>query len=103
MPFAILRSVGGPEPDAQDCEVQRNIDLTVFAKTIVEANRISNEIHRRIRRRWLEDQNFDQLSEAEQDLPDLYSAGGPLDLVDPDRLLPGVFRSYYVIYDEEEV
>lgn len=95
-PFAIVRSVGGPEEDAQDIEQERRIDVTVFAKSIVEANRLSNDIHRSIRRRHQEAQ------EGETQLPSIFSAGGPLDLVDPDRLLPGVFRSYYVIFAEDD-
>ena len=49
-PFAFLRSVGGPEPDAQVPDAERRLDITVFAATEKDANRISNRIHRYIRR-----------------------------------------------------
>ena len=95
-PFAFLRSVGGPEPDAQDPEAQRRIDVTVFADTEADANRISNRIHRHIRRRHLES------PDAEVKLPSIFSSGGPLDILDDDVKHPGVFRSYYVIYAEQD-
>ena len=95
-PFAFLRSVGGPEEDDQDPEAERRLDITVFAATEKEANRISSLIHRHIRRRSLESQD------EEVCLPSLFSAGGPLDILERDVKLPGVFRSYYLIYDEED-
>ena len=54
-PFAFLRSVGGPEEDAQVPEAERRLDITVFAATEKDANRISNRIHRWIRRGRQED------------------------------------------------
>ena len=106
-PFAVLRSAGGPEPDAQDTEVERRLDLTVFAKSEAEANRISNRIHRFIRLRRHEEKQLEYEEQGargdpgpEVKLPSLFSAGGPLDILDDDVKLPGVFRSYYLIYAE---
>ena len=46
VPFANIRSTGGPEEEAQVPEAERRIDVNVFAKDhIQEANRLSNLIH----------------------------------------------------------
>ena len=110
-PFVFLRSAGGPEPDAQDTEVERRLDVTVFAKSEAEANRISNRIHRFIRLRRHEEKQLEYEAQGAADpdsvievkLPSLFSAGGPLDILDDDVKLPGVFRSYYLIYSEDAV
>ena len=81
-------------------EAERRLDVTVFAKSEQEANRISNRIHRYIRR-GREEQLLDGTI-TEICLPSLFSAGGPIDILERDVKLPGVFRSYYVIYDEDE-
>ncbi len=109
-PFAFLRSIGGSEPDAQDPEAERRLDVTVFAATEADANRISNRIHRHIRRRSQEHREAYELYQGghpdhpvppdDLTLPSLFSAGGPLDILERDLKLPGVFRSYYLIYAE---
>ena len=91
-PFATVRNVGGPEEEAQVPQAQRRIDVNVFAKDTKEANRIMNLIHRAIRQR--------RNQAGALDFPNIFSAGGPLDLVDDDRRLPFVFRPYYVIFGE---
>ena len=108
-PFAFLRSVGGPEPDAQVPDAERRLDVTVFAATEADANRISNRIHRHIRRRSQEHREAYELYQAgggdeppALPLPSLFSAGGPLDVLERDVKLPGVFRSYYLIYAEDD-
>ena len=65
--------------------------LTCLPKDVREANQLSNAIHAAIRRRP---------PGGRINLPNIFSAGGPLDFVDEDRRLPAVFRSYYVIYGE---
>ena len=92
-PYASIRSTGGPEEEAQVPEANRRIDVNVFANDAKDANSLSNLIHAAIRRRVA---SGDEIS-----LPNIFSAGGPLDFVDEDRRLPAVFRSYYVIYGEE--
>ena len=111
-PFAFLRSVGGPEEDAQVPDAERRLDITVFAATEKDANRISNRIHRYIRRGREEQLETDYAAwltgprnpddEPALLLPSLFSAGGPLDILERDVKLPGVFRSYYLIYAEDE-
>ena len=90
-PFVVIRSTGGPEEEAQVPEAERRIDVNVFAKDPQEANRLSNLIHAHIRRRP---------PGGTIQLPNIFSAGGPLDFQDEDRRIPAVFRSYYVIYGE---
>ena len=92
VPFANIRSTGGPEEEAQVPEAERRIDINVFHKSTIEANQLSNLIHAAIRRRVA--------SGGTIALPNIFSAGGPLDFVDEDRRIPAVFRSYYVIYGE---
>ena len=92
-PFVVIRSTGGPEEEAQVPEAERRIDVNVFAKTVPEANELSNLIHAAIRQRP---------ASGTIQLPHVFSAGGPLDFQDEDRRLPAVFRSYYVIYGEAE-
>ena len=72
----------------------------MFAATEKDANRISNQIHRYIRRGRQEPKPDGTVPDVM--LPSLFSAGGPLDILERDLKLPAVFRSYYLIYDEDD-
>ena len=92
IPYASIRSTGGPEAEAQVPEANRRIDVNVFAKDTKEAYRLSDLIHDAIRQH--------RNGSGTIQLPSIFSAGGPLDFQDEDRRLPAVFRGYYVIYGE---
>ena len=90
-PYVSIRSTGGPEEEAQVPEAERRVDINVYAKSVKEANELSNAIHDHLRRRP---------ASATISYRSVFSAGGPLDFVEQERRLPAVFRSYYVIYGE---
>ena len=98
-PFAIIRTVGSAAEDPQYLEAERTVSIVVFADSIKQANEVSNALHWQIRRRHLDNP---QALDGEHTLPGLFSAGGHVDLVDPDRKLPGVARTYDLIFCEDD-
>lgn len=115
-PFAVIRTVSGLSDDPQFPEAERTIDVVIYGDSVKQANEVSNELYWQIRRRYV-DRNYlnppnrdaPQPVHIEKDgqvitfpLPSLFPAGGPFDLVDPDRKLPGVMRSYELTFCEDD-
>ena len=90
-PFAVIRHTGGPEAPAQVPESRQRIDINVYSESVLEANDIQRAIFKHIQSRT-----------GTRDFPSLFSELEPIDLLDDDRRLPYVFRSYYVKYGNDQ-
>ena len=89
-PFIVIRHTGGPEAPAQVPESRQRIDINVY-HTVIDANRIQRAIFQHIQSRT-----------GTRDFPSIFSELEPIDLLDDDRRLPYVFRSYYVRYGNDQ-
>ena len=90
-PFAVIRHTGGPEAPAQVPESRQRIDVNVYSESVLEANKIQRDIFKYIQTRT-----------GTRDFPSLFAELEPIDLLDDDRRLPYVFRSYYVRYGNDQ-
>ena len=90
-PFATYRDVGGPSKQAQIGQESWRIDLMVYHESVTNARAIANKIHAAIATRGAGGGTIQ--------LPSIFGESGPVGLVDEDRRLPFVQRSYIVTFE----
>ena len=89
-PYAVIRNVGGPAKQAQIGLESWRIDVLIYDTSMPEARVISNKIHAAIATRG---------GSGTIPLPSIFGESGPVGLVDEDRWLPFVQRSYIVTFE----
>ena len=101
-PWAQIRGAGGPQGDKQCPEDYQRFDVNVYSQDQMEADLISRQIFRAMRRQGQQTftQSFDG-ADYETDVISVDAEGGPFQLVDTDRRTPFVFRSYVMFYGED--
>ena len=101
-PWAQIRGAGGPQGDKQCPEDYQRFDVNVYSQNQMEADLISRQIFRAMRRQGQQTfmQSFDGV-DYETDVISVDAEGGPFQLVDTDRRTPFVFRSYVMFYGED--
>ena len=90
-PYAVIRNVGGPAKQAQIGLEAWRIDVLIYDTSMPEARVISNKIHAAIASRGSGGGTIQ--------LPSIFGESGPVGLVDEDRRLPFVQRSYIVTFE----
>ena len=101
-PWAQIRGAGGPQGDKQCPEDYQRVDVNVYDKTHMRADLIAQKIFRAMRAQG--QKTFTHSFESVNYLTDVISVdaeGGPFQLVDTDRRVPFVFRSYVLFYGED--
>ena len=115
-PWAQIRGAGGPQGDKQCPEDYQRFDVNVYDQNQLRGDQISRQIFRAMRDLpSLFDgatlvngvpfvnpvtQSFDGVY-YETDVISVDAEGGPFQLVDTDRRVPFVFRSYVMFYGED--
>ena len=107
-PWAQIRGAGGPQGDKQCPEDYQRFDVNVYSQNQMEADLISRQIFRAMRRQGQQTftQDFDDpdtgiVTTFSTDVISVDAEGGPFQLVDTDRRVPFVFRSYVMFYGED--
>ena len=109
-PWAQIRGAGGPQGDKQCPEDYQRVDVNVYDKTHMRADLIAQKIFRALRDLPMFFKRvplvnpflltFDEV-DYETDVISVDAEGGPFQLVDTDRRVPFVFRSYVLFYGED--
>ena len=101
-PWAQIRGAGGPQGDKQCPEDYQRFDVNVYSQNQMEADLISRQIFRAMRRQGQKTftQSFDGVN-YETCVISVDAEGGPFQLVDTDRRTPFTFRSYVMFYGED--
>ena len=101
-PWAQIRGSGGPSGDKQCPEDYQRFDVNVYSQNQMEADLISRQIFRAMRRQGQQTfmQSFDGVI-YETCVISVDAEGGPFQLVDTDRRVPFTFRSYVMFYGED--
>ena len=99
-PWAQIRGAGGPQPDKQCPEAYRRADVNVYDDDQLRGEMISQQIDNALRTQphgvvAVPGTTF------ETDVISIDGEGGPFELVDTDRRVPFVFRSYVMFYGED--
>ena len=101
-PWAQIRGAGGPQPDKQCPENYRRVDLNVYSKDQFEADALSQQIDNFLRKVRHGVVSVPKIMPIYQtDVISIDAEGGPFQLVDTDRRVPFVFRSYVMFYGED--
>ena len=97
-PWAQIRGAGGPQPDKQCPEAYRRADVNVYDDDQLRGEMISQQIDNALR---MQPHGVVSVPPYLTDVISIDGEGGPFELVDTDRRVPFVFRSYVMFYGED--